>query len=212
LADQSAPTVLALNTITNLAAGAAIVRTLDLDVEATGNATVKLFVGRRAAGATVPPAAFRLEASPKGSGGGQWFTVTGWTLPEPPGGSGTYTPETCEAEAVTGTNSAGQKVVTVASTTGITAGTYLFFDNTTVANSEFGVVALIVPNTSITLVENLAHAQNSGASTIYTSTNYNHGHQRVMHVDNSQIGRLRLVVDCTATAAPLAVLASAVVV
>lgn len=61
----------------------------------------------------------------------------------------------------------GTKVITVASTTNLTAGDIIYIDNGTIANSEWGRIKSISGNVSVTIEDNLVNAQ-TGA-TIYDS-------------------------------------------
>lgn len=117
-----------------------------------------VYAGRRAATAAGAVANIRVEGSYKAAGGlGTWSPLAILSLDF----------AACEAEAVSGTVNAGTNVVTVASTTNLTAGDVVFIDNSTIANSEWGRVKSISANVSITLEENLANAQTG--STIYDS-------------------------------------------
>lgn len=161
-----------------------------VDVSTKFAAFLGIHLGRRIATALTVGAKFRIEASVKSAGDGYWFPLVEFQS----------VITACEAEAATGTNNAGQNVVTVASTTNIAAGALVFFDNTTIGNSEWGRVKSIVANTSITLEDNLLNAQSSGASTIYTlAESYS------AKLDLSAIGRLRVVADCSGTGQAVAV-------
>jgi len=126
---------------------------VDVSTKMGGLAFVRF--GRRAAAAAGASANIRLEASQSASADNSWFPfavlATAFAA--------------CEAEAVSGTVSAGTNVITVASTTNLTVGDIVYIDNTTIANSEWGRIKSIVANVSITLEDNLVNAQTG--STIY---------------------------------------------
>src|ERR1041385_2559867 len=114
-----------------------------LDVSSLWEATVFLHFGRRSATAAGAGANLRIEGSPKSSGDGQWFPLQIFTTQF----------AACEAEAVSGTVASGTNVITVASTTNLTAGDIIYIDNGTIANSEWGRVKAISANVSITRSE-----------------------------------------------------------
>lgn len=159
-------------------------------------ATIFIHFGRRATSALTVGAQFRIEASSKSSGDGHWYPVFIYTTDI----------AAAESEAATGTNNAGQNVITVASTTNLTAGDVVYLDNSTIGNSEWHRIKSISANVSITLEDNLANAQNSGACTIYDQAQI----FRTVDVNCRAIGRLRLVVDNTGTGQTIAVEAHAV--
>jgi hypothetical protein len=96
--------------------------------------------GRRSASAATAGVNIRLEASSKDSGDNSWFPFAILTT--------AYA--ACQSQTL-GTTAAGQKVLAMASTTGIAAGDVLFIDNATAANCEWGRVSSIVANTSATI-------------------------------------------------------------
>ena len=149
----------------------------EVDVSTKIGAFVGIHYGHRTASATVGPI-FRLEASYKTSGAAHWFTIA------------SYQPltVTSEAEAVSGTVAAGQNVITVASTTNLAAGSILFIDNGTIANSEIVRIKSIVANTSVTAEDNLVNAQ-TGA-TLYSGAEI-----ISWEVGLANVMRIRLVVD-----------------
>ena len=118
-------------------------------------ATALIRFGRRSATAAGASAILRLEGSSASGAANTWFPIVE---------IGTAF-AACEAEALTGTVSSGQNVLTLASTTNLTAQDIIFIDNTTPANSEFGRIKSIVANTSVTIIDNLVNAQTG--STIY---------------------------------------------
>lgn len=158
------------------------------DVSTKLAATVFIQFGRRATTALTTGANFRIEASAKSSGDGFWFPLA------------TFTTATAasESEAVSGTVSSGTNVITVASTTNLTAGDIIYVDNGTIANSEWGRVKSIVASTSITIEDNLVNAQTS-------STIYDQAEMYVAQLDLTAIGRIRLVADCSGTGQATAV-------
>lgn len=118
---------------------------------------IQVRFGRRSATAAGASANIRLESSSAASGNNTWFPFAIFSTNF----------AACEAEAVSGTVNAGTNVITVASTTNLTAGDLIFIDNSTIANSEWGRVKSIVTNTSITIEDNLVNAQTG--STLYDS-------------------------------------------
>lgn len=126
----------------------------EISVTNTIAASVFFRFGRCAAAALTTGCVFRVEAKGDDSAAA-WFPLA--------------TIQTriaaVESEAVSGTVNGGQAVVTVASTTNLTAGDIVFIRNTTPANSEWGRVLSVSTNTNITLEENLTNAQ-TGA-TVY---------------------------------------------
>ena len=114
--------VLALQSI----ASNTVVISSAIDVSTVFAAFFGIHLGRRTAIALTLGAIFRIEASVKASGDGYWFPVAQFQS----------VVTVAEAEACTGTNAAGQNIVTCASTTNIAAGALIFFDNTTIGNSE----------------------------------------------------------------------------
>lgn len=128
-----------------------------LDVSTKLGGLVYVRFGRRSATAAGAGVNIRLEASMSSSGDNSWFpfAIFGTAF------------AACEAEAVSGTVSSGTNVITVASTTNLTAGDIIYIDNGTIANSEWGRIKSIVANTSVTIEDNLVNAQ-TGA-TLYDS-------------------------------------------
>lgn len=113
--------------------------------------------GRRAATAAGAGVNIRLESSRSTSGDNSWFPFAQFTTAF----------AACEGEAVNGTVNAGTAVVTVASTTNLTAQDIIFIDNGTIANSEWGRVKSISAGVSVTIEDVLVNAQ-TGA-TLYDS-------------------------------------------
>jgi len=144
-------TLLALQSV----AASSVLTSSALDVSTKMGGLVYVRFGRRSATAAGAGANLRLEVSRASSGDNTWYTfwqfITAFAA--------------CEAEAVSGTVAAGTNVITVASTTNLTAGDIIYIDNGTIANSEWGRIKSIVSNTSVTIEDNLVNAQTS--STIY---------------------------------------------
>lgn len=170
-------------------ASAAVLISSAIDVSSVIAATMFIHFGRRAASALTAGVQFRVEASSKSSGDGHWYPLF------------TYTSDIAAAsdEAVSGTVNAGTNVITVASTTGFTAGDLIYIDNGTIGNSEWGRVKSISTNVSITIEDNLVNAQT--CATMYDQAQI----FRPVDINCRAIGRLRLVVDNTASGQAVAV-------
>ncbi len=145
-------------------------------------AFIGIHFGRRTASALSAGAKIRVEGSTKSSGDGHWFALAEFQS----------LIAAAEAEAVSGTVAAGTNVITVASTTNLTAGDLVFFDNGTIGNSEWGRVKAISANVSITIEDALVNAQ-TGA------TIYDQGEFYSALLDLSAISRIRVVADFSAT-------------
>lgn len=149
---------------------------VDLSGKEMGAVYVRL--GRRSASAAGAGVNIRIEASHKGSGDNSWYPLATFTSAF----------AACEGEAVSGTVGSGTKVITVASTTSLTAGDIIFISNGTAANSEWARVKSIVSNTSITIEDDLVNAQTG--STLYDSAEI---YAPVMIPKN--VYRIRAVID-----------------
>jgi hypothetical protein len=149
-----------------------------VDVSTKLACTVFIHFGRRAATALTEGMEFRIEASAKSSGDGFWWPLTAFKTQI----------ATSEAEAVSGTVTAGTNIITVASTANLVAGDLIYIDNGTIGNSEWGRIKSISSNTSVTIEDNLLNAQ-TGA-TIYDQAEY-----FVAQLDLTAIGRIRIVAD-----------------
>lgn len=160
-------------------ATANVVASSAVDVSTKFAGTMMIHFGRRATAALTAAVIFRIEASAKSSGDGFWFPLYQWSS------------QTVAANSITpsGTNASGQNVITTTTTAGA-IGDLVYIDNTTIANSEFQRVKAISANTSITLEDNLANAQNNGSATVYNKAEW-----WAIPLDLSAIGRIRLVVD-----------------
>jgi hypothetical protein len=182
----------ALITLQSVASNAVVVGTA-VDVSTKLAAFIGIHIGRRATTALTTAAVIRIEASTKASGDGYWFTLF----------SVASDTVACENEPVSGTVSAGTAVVTVASTTNLTAGDLVYIDNGTIANSEWGRVKAISANVSITLEDALRNAQTS-------SQIYDRAQIIGARVDLQAVTRIRAVVDASATGQAIAVEVDAV--
>lgn len=91
------------------------------------------------------------------------------------------------SQAVSGTEAAGQTVVTLAAGTNFAAGDYVFFHNTTIGNSEWSRL-LSISGADLTLEEGIVNAQ-TGA------TARDQAEQWASVLDLTGIQRIRFVVD-----------------
>lgn len=148
-----------------------------IDVSTKLAAKIALFFGRRSATAGGAGVNIRVEAA-FNDAATIWRNIYTYTT----------TFAACESEAVSGTVNAGTNVVTVASTTNLTVGDYVFINNTTIGNSEWGRIKAISANTSITLEENLLNAQTG-------STIYDLAEDFICDIDLIAVKKLRIVVD-----------------
>lgn len=168
---------ISLAALASLASNSTFVGTA-ADVSSKLAATVFIHFGRRSASALTEGVEFRIEASSKASGNGHWFPIASFKTQL----------AAVESEAVSGTVSSGTATITVASTTNLTGADRIFIDNSTIANSEWGKIASIVSNTSVTIEDNLVNAQTG--STIYEGAEL-----FVAQLDLTAISRVRVVVD-----------------
>lgn len=161
----------------SLAADTTVVSTV-LDVATLIAASIFFRFGRTVTTALTRGTQFLVEGSWKSTGDADWGVLGGAQF--------ISNIATSADEAVSGTCNAGQKVIAMASTTGFTVGMLVFIKNGTFGNSEFGFIAKVDANTSITLVDNLVNAQTG--STVYEA-------QRFTAIDLSLQGakRIRLV-------------------
>lgn len=176
-----------LLTLQSLASNSVVISSVQ-DVSTKLAATIFMHFGRRATTALTEGLEFRIEGSSKSSADGHWFPLA------------TFKTQiaTSETEAVSGTVNAGTNVITVASTTNLTAGDIVYIDNGTIANSEWGRVKSISANTSITIEDNLVNAQTS-------SNIYDQAEMFVAQIDLTAIGRIRVVADGRNTGQAVAV-------
>jgi len=145
-----------LLTMQDVAASTVVLGTVQITSTTLGG-IIGVRFGRRSATASTASANIRLEFSKSSSGDNTWFPFAQFATNF----------AACEAEAVSGTVAAGQKVITVASTTNLTAGDIIFISNGTAANSEFARIKSIVANTSVTVEDDLVNA--ATGCTIYDS-------------------------------------------
>lgn len=152
-----------------------------LDVSTAMGGLVYVRFGRRSATAAGAGVNIRLEASHATSGDNSWYPFAQYVTAF----------AACEAEALTGTVAAAQAVLTLASTTNLTAGDLIFIDNGTIANSEWGRVKSIVANTSVTIEDNLVNAQTGAtiydAAEIYTPAEIPAGAMRIRLVADGSL-------------------------
>ena len=176
----STPTKTQNVTVFTLASTAAssVAISSDVDVSTIWGASFFIRFGRRSASAAGAGVNIRIEGSFASSGNNTWIPLAVFTTNF----------AACEAEAVSGTVNSGTNVITVASTTNLTAGDIIYIDNGTIANSEWARIKSISANVSVTIEDNLVNAQ-TGA-TIYDSAE-----MYVAQLDLSSIGRIRVVVD-----------------
>lgn len=138
----------------NVAASTVVVGS-PFDFSGKLGASILVRFGRRSASASTGSAYIRIEASNSETTDNSWFAILTLTTDY----------AAVESEAVSGTVNSGTNVITVASTSNLAAGTAIFIDNGTPANSCFGRIKSIVTNTSVTIEDNLVNAQTG--STLY---------------------------------------------
>lgn len=168
-----------------------------IDVSTKLGATFFIHFGRRADGALTEAVQIRIEASAKSSGDGYWIPLF-YAITQLQG---------VTHQPVNGTCNAGQNVVAMTSTTGMSAdwanasspiGNLVYIDNGTIANSEFQRVKVVTSNTSITLEDNLTNAQTG--SNVYPSAE-----QWAPQLDLTAVARIRAVVNGFNTGQAIAV-------
>jgi hypothetical protein len=159
-----------------------------VDVSSKFSAFFGIHFGRRATTALTVGAKVRIEGSYKSSGDGHWFPLVEFQSAI----------SAAESEAVTGTVASGQKVITCASTTNLTAGDLIFLDNGTIANAEWARIKSIVANTSVTVEDDLVNAQ-TGA------TIFDNAELLAAAIDLSAVMRIRAVADFSQTGQACAV-------
>ena len=152
-----------------------------LDVSTAMGGLVYVRFGRRSATAAGAGVNIRLEASHAASGDNSWYPFAQYVTAF----------AACEAEALTGTVAAAQAVLTLASTTNLTAGDLIFIDNGTIANSQWGRIKSVVANTSVTIEDNLVNAQTGAtiydAAEIYTPAEIPAGAMRIRLVADGSL-------------------------
>lgn len=180
----------------SLASNSVLISTAQ-DVSTKLAGMVMIHFGRRSATALTESVQIRIEASAKSSGDGHWYPLVVF-LTQIQG---------VTAQAVNGTCNAGQAVIAMASTTGMSKdyantsspiGNIVYVDNGTIANSEWGRVVQLSANTSITIEDNLVNAQTG--STVYPSAEM---FQAML--DFTAIARIRVVVNANNTGVAVAV-------
>jgi hypothetical protein len=162
----------------SLATGADVIGTLDVS---TGlSASFWFWMGRTSGTAFTPVGVqFRIEASPASSGDTEWSVLGGMSFETALGSSVANT-------TVSGTEAAGQTVITLTSATNFVAGDLIYFQNSTIGNSEWHRI-LSVSGSDITLEEAIVNAQ-TGASVYDQAEYFNTG-----VIDCSSLRRLRVV-------------------
>jgi hypothetical protein len=166
-------TVLALQ---NLANNADVIGVLDVSTGLSASFFIRM--GRASGTAfTTNGARFRIEASAADSGDVDWAPIT--TLESALGA-------TVGNTTVSGTEAAGQTVITLTSATNFIAGDFIYFKNSTIGNSEWHRI-LSVSGSDITLEEAITNAQ-TGSSVYDQSEAW-----VVPSIDCSALRRLRVV-------------------
>jgi hypothetical protein len=124
---------------------------------------------------------FNVEIAPAASP----TVETGWGLLAP------FMPDQalCISLPPTSTSAAGQKEITMTTTTGFTVGQSVFVLNTTLADSEFHKIAVVHAANHITTFENLANEQTAAACLVQTKA------ERFVCSIPPEVGQFRLVVD-----------------
>lgn len=150
-----------------------------VDVSTYYGGMVVARMGRATASAFTTSPICRIEVSPKTSPTADEWTVVARFQPAVGASIG--------SQAVSGTEAAGQTVVTLAAGTNFAGGDYVFFHNTTIANSEWCRV-VSVATADLTLEEGLVSAQ-TGA------TCRDQAEQFYALLDLTPWNRLRAVVD-----------------
>ena len=96
-----------------------------------------------------------VQISSNTSGDEDWTTLTSFIGPT----------GTANSEVTSGTETAGSTVIEVASTVGLyddDETRFIFFEHTTIANSEFALLVSHVTNTSVTLQDGITNDQTAG--------------------------------------------------
>ena len=152
-----------------------------VDVSTKLGGLVYVRFGRRSATAAGAGANIRLEASNAASGDNTWYPFATFTTAF----------AAAEAEAVSGTVAAGATVITVASTTNLTAGDLIFIDNGTIANSEWARIKSISANVSVTVEDALVNAATGctlyDSAEIYAPVAIPEGAIRIRAVDDGSL-------------------------
>jgi hypothetical protein len=152
-----------------------------VDVTRARRATLFLYHGYVEATADTNSGSFLVQMRPEVYGSAvneNWLTHTTKT-------AGTTTPDT---EAFAATEPAGETVIAVASTTGIAVSDKIYIQDTTLANSEWGLVRKFAADTSITLVDGLTREH-----AITTSVVWNDANVWIVELDTTATAALRVV-------------------
>lgn len=164
--------------IASTASNAASIGSL-VDVSTYYKGTLRIRVGRGTGTAFTVGPKVRVEVSPETSpSANDWHVYQVFQMPV--GAS-------IGSQTVSGTEAAGQTVVTLAAGTNFAAGDYVFFENGTLGNSEWARV-VSVSGADLTLEEGLVNAQ-TGA------TCRDQAEQWACAVDLVDYKSLRIVVD-----------------
>jgi len=154
-----------------------------VDVSTYYGGVVVARMGRATSSAFTTAPICRIEASPKTSPTADEWTVLARFQPVVGASIG--------SQAVSGTEAAGQTVVTLAAGTNFAGGDYVFFHNTTIGNSEWSRV-VSVSSADLTLEEGIVSAQTS-------ATCRDQAEQFFALLDLTPWNRLRAVIDGRAT-------------
>lgn len=160
--------------------GSSVLISSEVDVSSKFQATLFIRFGRQSASSGGSGANIRVEASYKSSGNNSWIPLAIFTTNF----------AAVSDEAVSGAVAAGTNVITVASTTGLTAGDLIFINNVSIANGEWARIKSISVNTSVTVEDNLVNAATGG--TIYDAAEL-----FICQLDLRSIGRIRVVDDAS---------------
>jgi hypothetical protein len=128
----------------------------EIDVADAIEASFSIRIGRKATTALTGNVRAWIGGSHTASGDAAWVPI---------GGDFLMDVAAAESEAVSGTVAAGATAITVASTTNLTEGEWIFLLNATIGNSEWARIYKLTTNTSVTVVDALVNAQTG--STIY---------------------------------------------
>jgi hypothetical protein len=169
-------------------ATATITKSSILTVTTALSATIFVRIGRIAANALTNPAIVRIQASSQSgavaSGDNHWFDYAIFA-------TGTAAAATLDTLKASG-NDAGTATLTKSTAFNIAIGDYIFINNGTIANSEFArtiAKAGAGDPYTISLVDNLSNAQNSSVVS-------NQAENFMAQIDCSNIGRIRVLIDC----------------
>lgn len=124
------------------------------------------------------PGSFSIQVSASGSGDEDWVTMAEFTA----------TIDAADTEALTATEPAGEKVLTVSSTTGFAATDQIYIiDSGTLADSEWGKLEKIVVTMSLDLIDGLTTGKDSSDAV------WSEAEIFVAQLDLSAVGRLRVI-------------------